>query len=127
MFGPLWTAAALSCADMGARVTLVERRTQLGGLTRSFRHRDAWYDNGQHVFLRCCTAYLQFLQRIGAADDVVLQDRMSIPVLRPGGPRSSHGKACTVRKNIRKIISKKRRISSSSRASPTGSLRMLSA
>jgi squalene-associated FAD-dependent desaturase len=79
-------AAALSCADMGARVTLVERRTQLGGLTRSFRHRDAWYDNGQHVFLRCCTAYLQFLQRIGAADDVILQDRMSIPVVRPGGP-----------------------------------------
>jgi squalene-associated FAD-dependent desaturase len=78
-------AAALSCADMGANVTLVERRSQLGGLTRSFRHRDYWYDNGQHVFLRCCTAYVQFLHRIGASEDVILQERMAIPVLRPGG------------------------------------------
>ena len=76
-------AAALECADSGARVTLVERRNQLGGLTRSFRHGDMWVDNGQHVFLRCCTAYLTFLERIGARGDVVLQDRMDIPVLAP--------------------------------------------
>jgi squalene-associated FAD-dependent desaturase len=79
-------SAALACTDSGAQVTLVERRSQLGGLTRSFRHNDHWYDNGQHVFLRCCTAYLQFLQRIQASDDVVVQERMTIPVLRPGRP-----------------------------------------
>ncbi|HLY82419.1 MAG TPA: FAD-dependent oxidoreductase, partial [Acidimicrobiales bacterium] len=77
---------ALACADGGARVTLIERRGRLGGLTWSFRRQGRWYDNGQHVFLRCCTAYLGFLQRIGAAEDVVLQDRLAIPVLRPGGP-----------------------------------------
>jgi squalene-associated FAD-dependent desaturase len=79
-------SAALAGADSGASVTLVERRNHLGGLTRSFRHGDAWYDNGQHVFLRCCTAYLEFLRRIGSDGDVTIQDRLSIPVLRPGGP-----------------------------------------
>ena len=76
-------AAALECADAGARVTLVERRAGLGGLTRSFRHGDLWLDNGQHVFLRCCTEYLSFLHRIGAAGDVDLQARLDIPVVAP--------------------------------------------
>ncbi len=77
-------AAALSCADSGARVTLLERRPHLGGLTRSFRHGDWTFDNGQHVFLRCCTAYLGLLERIGASGDVTVQDRLSLPVLAPG-------------------------------------------
>ena len=76
-------SAALECADAGARVTLVERRTGLGGMTRSFRHGDMWLDNGQHVFLRCCTGYVSFLHRIGAAGDVELQDRLDIPVVAP--------------------------------------------
>ncbi|HVA74968.1 MAG TPA: hydroxysqualene dehydroxylase HpnE [Acidimicrobiales bacterium] len=75
--------AALECADAGAHVTLVEKRTGLGGLTRSFRHGDLWLDNGQHVFLRCCTEYLSLLYRIGAADEVELQDRLDIPVVSP--------------------------------------------
>jgi len=79
-------AASLACVDAGARVTLIERRNQLGGLTRSFRHGDWELDNGQHVFLRCCDAYLGLLERLGARDEVTLQDRLSIPVLRPGGP-----------------------------------------
>jgi hypothetical protein len=83
-------AAALECADRGARVTLLERRNRLGGLTWSFRHAGRWIDNGQHVFLRCCDEYLLFLDRIGAAADVELPDRLDIPVVAPpaspGGP-----------------------------------------
>jgi squalene-associated FAD-dependent desaturase len=83
-------AAALACADRGARVTLLERRQRLGGLTWSFRHGDRWMDNGQHVFLRCCNQYLSFLDRIDARPDVVLPDRLDLPVAapasRPGGP-----------------------------------------
>ncbi|MDQ6838395.1 MAG: FAD-dependent oxidoreductase, partial [Actinomycetota bacterium] len=75
--------AALHCADGGARVTVVERRRRLGGLTWSFDHDGQWVDNGQHVFLRCCEAYLGFLQRIGSAADVILQDRLDITVIRP--------------------------------------------
>src|SRR6266702_3848683 len=78
-------AAALSCADGGARVTLLEARPRLGGATFSFQREGLSVDNGQHVFLRCCVAYLRFLDRVGARDRTVLQDRMAIPVLSPGG------------------------------------------
>lgn len=80
-------SAALACADAGARVTLLEKRSRLGGLTWSFSRDGLSMDNGQHVFLRCCTAYLRFLERIGSAGDVALQDRLDITVLqpRPGG------------------------------------------
>jgi squalene-associated FAD-dependent desaturase len=78
-------AGALACADAGARVTLVERRRRLGGATWSFRHEGLWFDNGQHVFLRCCTAYRGFLERLGVGDRVQLQPRLDVPVLGPGG------------------------------------------
>ena len=78
-------AAALTCADGGARVTLLERRPRLGGATWSFEHHGLHFDNGQHVFLRCCTSYRRFLDRIGATDRVVLQPRLDVPVVAPGG------------------------------------------
>lgn len=81
-------SAALDAAEGGARVTLLERRTRLGGLTWSFLRKGLWFDNGQHVFLRCCTAYLDFLRRIGAADQVALQPRLDVPVLAPRRPVS---------------------------------------
>jgi hydroxysqualene dehydroxylase len=81
-------AAAVRCADAGASVTVLERRPRLGGATWSFPRRGLWFDNGQHVFLRCCTAYRAFLARIGAEGDVHLQDRLAVPVLAPGGRRA---------------------------------------
>ena len=85
--------AALSAADRGSVVTLIERRAQLGGLTWSFEHNGLWFDNGQHVFLRCCTAYQDFVARIGGRDDLHIQDRLRIPVLRPGRRTYSIGRA----------------------------------
>jgi hydroxysqualene dehydroxylase len=76
--------AALDCADAGMQVTLVERRRDLGGATRSFRRNGTWIDNGQHVFLRCCTEYRALLERFGVTDLVSMQYRLDIPVLRPG-------------------------------------------
>src|SRR5262249_6708513 len=78
-------AAALHCADAGHQVTLLEARSRLGGLTYSFRRGDLVVDNGQHVFLRCCTAYREFLVRLGVTDRVELQDRVDIPVRSPSG------------------------------------------
>jgi squalene-associated FAD-dependent desaturase len=78
-------SAALECADAGARVTLFEARARLGGATWSTRLEGLEVDNGQHVFLRCCDAYLAFLRRLGVEDRVVLQRRLDVPVLAPGG------------------------------------------
>jgi squalene-associated FAD-dependent desaturase len=79
--------AALHCADAGCQVTLFEARAQLGGLTHSFRRGELHVDNGQHVFLRCCTAYLSLLHRLGVADQVTVQRRLAIPVRAPGAAR----------------------------------------
>ena len=78
-------SAALACADAGATVTVVEVRPRLGGAVYSFRRDDLWLDNGQHVFLRCCTAYRSLLARLGSEPDTILQPRLEIPVLSPGG------------------------------------------
>ncbi|WP_059005936.1 hydroxysqualene dehydroxylase HpnE [Streptomyces specialis] len=83
--------AALDLADRGHRVTLVETRPRLGGLAFSFR-RDSpvgalRVDNGQHVYLRCCTAYRGFLDRIGGTSLAPLQTRLDVPVLDPGTGR----------------------------------------
>lgn len=77
-------SAAVAAAGHGARVTLLEKRPRLGGATWSFQRNGLWFDNGQHVFLRCCTAYRSFLDRIGATDRVRLQERLSVPVVGPG-------------------------------------------
>jgi squalene-associated FAD-dependent desaturase len=79
-------AAAVELADGGADVTLVEGRSRLGGATFSFERDGLRLDNGQHVALRCCTAYLGFLDRLGVADRLALQPRLRVPVLRPGKP-----------------------------------------
>ncbi|MGR8007148.1 hydroxysqualene dehydroxylase HpnE [Streptomyces hypolithicus] len=82
--------AALRLADAGTRVTLLEGRPRLGGLAFSFRRGDLTVDNGQHVYLRCCTAYRWFLDRVDGAELAPLQDRLDVPVLDVGratGPR----------------------------------------
>ncbi|MFN2615872.1 MAG: FAD-dependent oxidoreductase, partial [Thermoleophilaceae bacterium] len=78
-------AAALRCADLGARVTLVEVRPRLGGAAYSFERDGLSLDNGQHVFLRCCTAYRELLRRLGSEQATILQPRLAIEVLAPGG------------------------------------------
>jgi squalene-associated FAD-dependent desaturase len=76
-------SAALACADAGVRVTLVEARKWLGGATASFERDGLLIDTGQHVFLRCCSSYRGFLDRLGVTTQTRLQPRMDIPVLSP--------------------------------------------
>ena len=76
-------AAALDCAAAGARVTLIEVRPRLGGAAYSFERDGLTLDNGQHVFLRCCSAYRGLLARLGSTHRVALQPRLEIPVLSP--------------------------------------------
>ncbi len=92
-------AAACELAEAGQRVTLVEKRPFLGG--RTYSHKDKRsgleIDNGQHVFLGCCTEYIGFLKRLGVYDKVHLQKRLRVriidkvwgeSVLRDGGLRA---------------------------------------
>jgi squalene-associated FAD-dependent desaturase len=76
--------AALDCAQAGAEVTLLEVRRRLGGAAYSFERDGMVFDNGQHVFLRCCSAYRALLARLGSERHTRLQPRLDIPVLSPG-------------------------------------------
>lgn len=84
--------AALQLADAGVRVTLVEGRPRLGGLAFSFTRGELTVDNGQHVYLRCCTAYRWFLDRVGGAALAPVQDRLDVPVLDVGRDRPRVGR-----------------------------------
>ncbi|HEY8482682.1 MAG TPA: hydroxysqualene dehydroxylase HpnE, partial [Spirillospora sp.] len=80
---------ALALQEAGVRATIYEARPRLGGATHSFERdsggRRITVDNGQHVFLKCCTAYRGLLERLGAVDHVRVQDRFDVRVLTPDG------------------------------------------
>jgi squalene-associated FAD-dependent desaturase len=77
--------AAIALRESGIGVTLLEARPRLGGATCSFRRDGLTIDNGQHVFLRCCSAYRGLLARLGVTGSATIQDRFDITVLSPGG------------------------------------------
>jgi squalene-associated FAD-dependent desaturase len=75
--------AACDLADAGYSVTLFEKRPFLGGRAYSYTDKSSGLtvDNGQHVFLGCCTEYVGFLERLGVRDSVHLQKRFRVPVI----------------------------------------------
>jgi len=77
-------SAAIQLREAGVAVTLLEARPWLGGATCSFSRGDLVIDNGQHVFLRCCTAYQELLARLGMTGSVSMQERFDVTVLTPG-------------------------------------------
>jgi squalene-associated FAD-dependent desaturase len=77
--------AAITLREAGVGVTLLETRPWLGGATCSFSRRGLTIDNGQHVFLRCCTSYRELLARLGMTGAAPVQDRFDVTVLSPGG------------------------------------------
>jgi uncharacterized protein with NAD-binding domain and iron-sulfur cluster len=77
--------AAIRLRESGAAVTVLEARPWLGGATCSFSRGEKVIDNGQHVFLRCCTEYQALLARLGMTGSVSMQERFDVTVLTPGG------------------------------------------
>jgi squalene-associated FAD-dependent desaturase len=78
--------AAIQLRDAGLDVTLLESRPRLGGAATSYPRAGMMIDNGQHVFLRCCTSYQGLLSRLGVTDMVAIQDRFDVTVLGRDGP-----------------------------------------
>ncbi len=77
--------AAIQLRDAGLEVTLLESRPRLGGAATSYPRAGLMIDNGQHVFLRCCTSYQGLLSRLGMTGSVAIQDRFDVTVLGPDG------------------------------------------
>ena len=84
-------SAATRLIEAGARVTLLEKRGQLGGRAYSVVDEATGdvVDNGQHLFMGCYRATRAFLQRIGTADKLVLQERLDLTFVDAQSGRSS--------------------------------------
>jgi squalene-associated FAD-dependent desaturase len=81
--------AAVSLRDAGAAVTLLESRPRLGGAASSYSRAGMVIDNGQHVFLRCCSSYQELLARLGVTDEVSIQERFDVTVLAGTGNKQA--------------------------------------
>jgi squalene-associated FAD-dependent desaturase len=77
-------AAALDLTGAGCEVHLFERSRLLGGRATSFEIDGRTVDNGQHVYLACCTEFTGFVERAGMADALYLQDRFDVTVYSHG-------------------------------------------
>ncbi len=86
--------AALDLAEAGRRVVLFERRPFVGGKAYSFDdpNHHVELDNGQHITMRCCTAFQALLERIGCGEIVRYQDALAVAVIDP----SSSGRRVSV-------------------------------
>ncbi|HVR46003.1 MAG TPA: squalene--hopene cyclase [Candidatus Binatia bacterium] len=78
-------AAALRLKDAGAHVELFERSRLLGGRATSFEIDGVEVDNGQHVFLACCTEFMRFARSVGMEDKLRLQERFDARILSRDG------------------------------------------
>ena len=81
-------AAALELTKEGHDVRLFEARPTLGGAVQTLPEREGdpspAPDNGQHVALGCCTAYLDFVGEIGRAASL-RRVRLGLPVVAEDG------------------------------------------
>jgi len=82
-------SAAVALAERGVRVTVLEGKPALGGRAYSFADPETgdFVDNGQHVLMGCYGETLDFLNRIGANDQLVFQEDLKIEML--AGPGQS--------------------------------------
>jgi squalene-associated FAD-dependent desaturase len=79
-------AAAVALREAGCRVELFERGRLLGGRAASFVVDGEEVDNGQHVFLGCCTEFVDLATRLGLAAALRLQPRFEARVFAAGRP-----------------------------------------
>ncbi len=87
-FAGLSAAAAL--AERGVPVVVADARPRLGGRATAFPdcQTGELVDNGQHVMFGCYRETMAFLRRVGAVQNVLVQDSLEIPFLHVDGRRS---------------------------------------
>jgi zeta-carotene desaturase len=80
-------SAAVALAEDGARVTLLERRPEIGGRAYSYPHPALGETvDSQHVVLGCCTNLLDLSRRSGTSENIRWYDELTF--LEPNGNRS---------------------------------------
>ena len=80
-------AAGVALAGAGRRVRLLEAKPYLGGRAHSWTDpvTNSIVDNGQHLFMGCYEATLQFLRTVGTIHRIHFQKRLAMCFLERGG------------------------------------------
>jgi squalene-associated FAD-dependent desaturase len=107
--------AALLLAEAGLPVTVIEARPWLGGATWSFGRRGLTIDNGQHVFMRCFTAYRDLLAKLGVSELAPVQDRLDFSVATADGPLRLRRSAWPAPTHLAPILARYRPLTASQR------------
>jgi squalene-associated FAD-dependent desaturase len=83
-------SAAVRLTRKGARVTVLETRSRLGGRATAFADRETGelVDNGQHVLMGCYSETFAFLRDIGAQDNVRVDPQLAITMIDRRGRRT---------------------------------------
>jgi squalene-associated FAD-dependent desaturase len=79
-------AAGVRLIQLRMKPIVLEKRPFLGGRAYSFTDSETGseIDNGQHVFVGACDQFQQYIRDIGAWDQVRLEKRLELPVLKNG-------------------------------------------
>ena len=72
-------AAGCALSECGHRVTLLERRSYVGGRASSYEHPGTGevIDNCQHILLGCCTNLIDLYRRLGVQDQIFWSDAIT--------------------------------------------------
>jgi len=81
-------AAGVALKDSGFEVELFERSRLLGGRATSFMVNGHEVDNGQHVFLGCCSQFISFVRHLGMSQHLRIQDRFDALIIARDGRTS---------------------------------------
>lgn len=88
-------SASFELKRQGFTVELFERTRLIGGKATSFEIDGIEVDNGQHVYLACCTEFIDFIDQIARTSDktwrdlLFLQGRFEALLLSKSGPPST--------------------------------------
>ena len=79
-------SAAVELRRRGHAVEVFERSRLLGGKATSYVAGGTEVDNGQHVYLGCCTAFVDFVTELGLAAQLHTQERFEVLLLKRDAP-----------------------------------------
>lgn len=77
-------SAAVELRGLGLEVEVFERSRLLGGKATSYEVGGTEIDNGQHVYLGCCSEFMDFVAGLGMSARLRLQERFEVLMLKRG-------------------------------------------
>lgn len=84
-------AAAVFLDALGLKITLIERKSILGGRAYAFQDRKTghWVDNGQHLLVGAYKETLTLIENLGVKHNLEVQPQLLVPLISDEGRQSN--------------------------------------